>query len=103
MFRLCFYIQEYQPSSILEHLDTNDKTVQLKNEQFYIFSFSIEAQQIKPKMWNKTVLKHRVIQIIKLINKTAADTAREETANGVQVVSQHHRQEEAAGPFVHLG
>lgn len=104
MFKLCFYIQEYQPRSILEHHfeHKNNKTAQLKNEQFYIFSLSIEAQQVKPKMPNKTVLKHRVIQISKLINRTAADTAREEMANGVQVVSQCHRQEEAAGPFVHL-
>lgn len=61
MFKLCFYIQEYQPRSILEHLNKNNKTAQLKNEQFYIFSLSIEAQQVKPKMPNKTVLKHRVI------------------------------------------
>lgn len=32
----------------------------------------------------------------------AADTARQEVANGVQVVSQCHRQEAAGGPFVHV-
>lgn len=62
----------------------------------------MEAQQVKPKMWNKTVLIHRVPQITRLINKTAADNAEEEIANSVQVGSQCHRQEEAAGPFVHL-
>lgn len=34
--------------------------------------------------------------------KTAEDNAEEEMANSVQFVSQCHRQEEAAGPFVHL-
>lgn len=62
----------------------------------------MEAQQIKPKMWNKTVLIHRVPQITRLINKTAADNAEKEIANSVQVVSHCHRQEKAAGPFVHL-
>lgn len=33
----------------------------------------MEAQQVKPKMWNKTVLMHRVPQITRLINKTAAE------------------------------
>lgn len=61
----------------------------------------MEAQQVKPKMWNKTVLIHGVPQITSLTNKTAADNAKE-MANGVQVVSQCHRQEEAAGPFAHL-
>lgn len=62
----------------------------------------MEAQQIKPKMWNKTVLIHRVPQITRLINKTAADNAEKEIANSVQVVSHCHRLEKAAGPFVHL-
>lgn len=65
MFKLCFYIQEYQPRSILEHHfeHKNNKTAQLKNEQFYIFSLSIEAQQVKPKMLNKTVLKQSYTDI----------------------------------------
>lgn len=75
--------------------------VKLKNEQFYIFSFFMKTQQIKPKMWNKALLMHRVPQITRFINKTAADNAKEEMAKSVQVVSQCHRQEEAAGPFVH--
>lgn len=62
----------------------------------------MEAQQVKPKMWNKIVLIHRVPQITRLMKKTAADNAKEEMANSVQAVSQCHRQEEAAGPFVHL-
>lgn len=62
----------------------------------------MEAQQVKPKMWNKTVLIHRVPQITRLMNKTAADNAKEEMANSVQIVSQCLRQEEAAGSIVHL-
>lgn len=93
-------MKEYQPSSILEHLDTNDKKVPLKNEQFYIFSFFM-ASKLSLKCGTR-LLMHRVPKTTKLINKTAADNAKEEMANGVQVVSQCHRQEEAAGPFVHL-